>query len=183
MNARPKHRMTADEFLVWGESVDGRHELFQGEVVAMAPEPVRHAKVKFAVARELSAALDRVRLECEVLPDGVGVRIDDGTVFEPDAQLYCGPRLEGDALEVPHPLIVVEVLSPSTGRFDSGTKLIAYFRVPSVVHYLIIDPLTRVLVHHRRDGETILTRVVPSGMLRLDPPGLDLDLDAVFADL
>lgn len=81
------------------------------------------------------------------------------------------------------PVIVVEVQSPSTGTRDSTTKLVDYFRMPSVRHYLIVHPVRRVVVHHARgDVEAgIATRIVGSGVLRLEPPGLDVDVAALLA--
>jgi Uma2 family endonuclease len=174
--------MTVDEFLLWAERQPKRYELVDGEVFVMAPERARHARVKFAVQSALAGAIRHAKVPCEVLPDGMTVRIEARTAFEPDALVYCGERLSGDAIEVPHPLIVVEVLSPSTGSQDTGTKLAGYFRVPSVEHYLIVDPVRRVLIHHRRAGEVIETRIASEGSLRLDPPGLDLSVADLFAE-
>jgi Uma2 family endonuclease len=100
----------------------------------------------------------------------------DGPVFEPDALVRCGPRLDDDAIEVADPLIVVEVVSPSSSRRDSGGKLEGYFRLPSVRHYLIVTVRTRAVIHHQRDeAGVITTRIIRDGPLRLDPPGIELD--------
>jgi Uma2 family endonuclease len=108
------------------------------------------------------------------------VRIDDTTAYEPDVTLYSGPRLPPSAVEVLNPVIVVEVLSPSTRQFDVSIKLAGYFRLPSVAHYLIVDPTQPSIVHHSRGtGDTIVRRVVTDGSIVLDPPGLEL----VVADL
>ncbi len=78
-------------------------------------------------------------------------------------------------------MIVVEVLSPSTGRFDTGTKLGDYFRLASLCHYLIVDLKRRCVIHHRRDGAgTIATQVVREGAITLDPPGPMLGVTAPF---
>lgn len=69
--------------------------------------------------------------------DGMTVEVDDSD-HEPDAVVHCGPRLPGDGVAVPTPLIIVEVLSPSTSSIDRAWKLQAYFRLPSVCHYLIV---------------------------------------------
>lgn len=92
MVAQPKPRMTVDEFLVWAEGRPGRYELVDGEVFAMSPERVRHAEVKAAAYLALRSALKQGQRPCYVLPDGVSVRIDQDTVFEPDAVVYCGAR-------------------------------------------------------------------------------------------
>jgi Uma2 family endonuclease len=74
------------------------------------------------------------------------------------------------------PMIVVEVLSPSSRSRDAGLKLADYFRIPSVQHYLIVATDIRTVIHHARDeAGTILTRIVRDGPVRLDPPGLVLD--------
>ncbi len=166
--------MSVDDFLAWAEAEQGRHELVDGQVHAMAPERVGHAETKFTVQTALKQAIDRAGVPCRMLPDGVTVRIDATTAYEPDALVYCGPRLSRNAVVVTAPLIVVEVLSPSTGFYDRHDKLAGYFAVPSIRHYLIVDIDRRVVIHHERDGDTIRTRLLPSGALRLDPPGLDL---------
>jgi|WetSurMetagenome_2_1015567.scaffolds.fasta_scaffold644611_2 Uma2 family endonuclease len=182
MTALQKNKMTADEFLAWaaarqGESEDGRLELIDGEVIAMAPERVRHLEAKASAYVALAAAIRRIGASCFVLPDGASVRIDAWTVFEPDALVYCGERLGGDEVIVPNPLIVVEVLSPSTAYNDLGRKLTSYFMLLSVLHYLIIDPERRVVIHHARgSGDMIMTRIVSHGTIKLDPPGLEMTM-------
>src|SRR5262245_62500503 len=72
-------------------------------------------------------------------------------------------------------VIVVEVLSPSTGHIDATAKLADYFKVASVAHYLIIDPEKTLIVHHARGtGDAILARVVTAGSVTLDPPGIEI---------
>ena len=177
-------RMTADEFLVWAmDQPEGRYELASGEVVAMAPERAAHARAKFEACRALSDAIRAAGLPCETFTDGMAVRIDEATVYEPDTSLRCGPRLEDDAVEFADPVVVVEVLSPSTRARDSGAKLADYFRLPSVRHYLILRTDTRSAIHHARDEDgAIATAIVTEGTLSLDPPGITVALEAVFAE-
>ena len=179
MSELPKQRpMTVDEFLTWSETEPGRHELVNGRVFAMAPERVRHTRAKFATSMALLRAIEKAGLPCEVLPDGATVRIDATTAYEPDALVRCGAALDGDLIEVPDPIVVVEVLSPSTRTIDTGAKLAGYFMIASLRHYLIIDGERRLVVHHRRsDGDTIATRVIGFGAIRLDPPGIEISCE------
>jgi Uma2 family endonuclease len=111
----------------------------------------------------------------------MAVRIDDSTTYEPDGLVYCGPELPPSALEVPNPILVVEVISPSSEHIDTSIKLADYFRVPSVMHYLIVDPERPLIVHHaRRSNDPILTGIVRHGVVALDPPGLELALADVY---
>jgi Uma2 family endonuclease len=181
---RPPGRMTVDQFLAWlDEGPEGaRYELVAGEVVAMAPERAAHARRKARIWRALSDAIDAARLPCEALPDGMTVKIDEHTAYEPDAVVHCDEALADEAVIVPAPVIVVEVLSPTTRARDAGAKLADYFRLPSVRHYLLVQTERRTVIHHRRgDGGDIETRIVTAGTVDLDPPGLTLDLDRIYA--
>ena len=182
MTALPKARMTVAEYLAWAEDQPGRYELLNGEVIAMSPEGAGHAEKKAAVHAALLAGIRSRGLPCYALPDGMTVRIDEATAYEPDALVYCGSKLSPAAIEVPNPIIVVEVLSPSTRHIDLSAKLADYFRLPSVAHYLIVDPVSPRIIHHARDaGDTILTRSVTAGTVVLDPPGLELALVDVYS--
>jgi len=181
MNPLPKRKITVDEYLAWADGRPGRYELYAGSIYAMAPERVGHAKTKFAIQTALLAGVKRAGLPCHMLPDGVTVRIDETTAHEPDALVYCGAELSNDALETPNPIIVVEVLSPSTRHIDASAKLAGYFRVPSVQHYMIVDPDQRFVIHHARgERDLIATRIIRDGALRLDPPGIEIALTDIF---
>jgi Uma2 family endonuclease len=181
MSGLPQQRMTVDEYLVWAEGRAGRYELYNGVVYAMAPERAAHAETKHAVANALSAAIAKAKLDCWMLPDGMTVRVDSNTAHEPDALVYCGAKLPSNAIEVPDPIIVVEVLSPSTRHIDASAKLAGYFTLPSVHHYLIIDAEKRVVIHHARaDAGLISTRLVHKGTLALHPPGLRVAVARLF---
>jgi Uma2 family endonuclease len=181
MNVLAKPRMNVDEFLGWAIGRPGRYELFRGEVWMMSPETVGHAKIKAAVLMALVSAIRRSGRPCHALPDGVVVRIDNTTAFGPDAQVYCGDELAPSAVEVPAPVIIVEVLSQSTRRVDVSYKLAGYFRLPSVSHYLIVDPTQPSIVHHARGTSgDIVTRIITDGIIALDPPGLELTMSDIY---
>jgi Uma2 family endonuclease len=184
MNAPPRNkRMTVDEFIPWARAQPkGRYELVHGEVVAMSPERSRHRQVKGTIFMALTAALQKRGIAGVVEPDGSTVRIGPDAAFEPDALLYLGDRLQPGSIEVPNPVIVVEVLSEGTAGVDSGRKFSGYFSLSSVVHYLIVDADLDVIAHHRRmPSGTIESSTVTTGVLRLDPPGLELTLTDIFS--
>lgn len=174
-------RITTDEFLLWAEGRDGRWELFDGNPVMMAPERLAHVRTKARTFAALENGLRQAGLACEAVMDGIAVRIDAQTTFEPDATVICGPRRSGDMIAVSDPTIVVEVLSPTTAAVDHGRKLSGYFSLPSVEHYLILDPERRVVIHHKRGtGDAIETRVLTEGVANLDPPGFEVAVAALF---
>jgi len=179
MNAplRKSSRLTAEEFIAWAMAQEsGRYELFEGEIVSMAPERAAHSRAKTAVFDRLRDAIRLAGVSCEVFADGMAVRIDDRFVFEPDATLRCGEPLDGNATFMTDPVVVVEVLSPSTQTTDSNLKLEHYFRLPSVHHYLIVRTTHPAVIHYYRTPDGPVPEIVQPGPLRLDPPGITLQL-------
>ena len=170
----PTPRMTVEEFLAWAEGRPGRHELIRGEVVAQAAERAAHWEVKLATHVALLAVIKAKALPCHVVPDGATVRIDEATAYEPDAMVYCGPRPPPSAMLVENPVVIVEVLSPSTEHRDQGRKLADYFRLPSVAHYLISIPTRRSSSTTSGAATTMLTRIIHEGTITLDPPGMEV---------
>ncbi len=182
----PKDKMTFDEFMTWYETAEGRWELHNGVPVRKhdptkgQAERARHARAKHRVVQTLSEAIAKAGLDCEALPDGMTVRVSDEIAYEPDALVYCGERIADEAIVVPDPVIIVEVLSPSTAYKDLTDKLADYFSLPSLAHYLVIDPVHGQITHHYRAGKEIAARIIPpktAETLTLDPPGLTLALD------
>jgi Uma2 family endonuclease len=170
--------MTVPEFLAWAErSEAGRYELFRGEIVSMAPQRAEHAQAKLRAANALDAAIRRAGLVCEAFVDGLAVVIDETTSYVPDALVNCGEAVAPDSLIATNPVIVVEVLSPSTGGLDKSAKLADYFRVAGLSHYLIVDLARRHVVHYRsRSSGAATVAILKDGEIALDPPGILLSV-------
>ena len=103
MSAQPKAGIDVDACLAWAEQQPGRYELVDGEIFALSPQRVRHAETKFSVQFALRGGLRAAGLACHMLPDGITVRVDAATCFEPDALVYCGERLGPDVTQAPAP--------------------------------------------------------------------------------
>ncbi len=121
--------------------------------------------------------------EFEVMTaNGLSSAIRRATIYEPDALVRCGEPLPDDAVRIVDPVVVVEVLSPSSRTRDTGWKLEDYFRLASVRHYLIVETGGRSVIHHRKDAAgRIETRILRGGALELDPPGLAVAVETFFA--
>jgi len=148
----------------------------------MAPERVEHNDRKMLTWLALRRAVREAGAPCHVVGDGMTVEVADSD-YEPDAILYFGERLIAGSTVVPHPLVVVEVLSPTTSATDRAWKLREYFRLPSVRHYLIVWADRHQIVHHRRDDAgTIVTTVLTDGEIRLVPAGISVAVAEIYAD-
>jgi Uma2 family endonuclease len=177
MSEAAQKRMMADEFLAWTmEQPENEHyELVAGQVIAMAPERATHGRIKARLARFIGNAIDAANLRCETYVDSMAVRVNPDTVYEPDVMVRCGAPLDGDAIEVTDPIIIIEVVSPSSAKRDTGGKLADYLNIPSVRHYLIVLTDKPTMIHHRRDDTgAITTAILRDDAVRLDPPGIEL---------
>lgn len=181
MSRAAEHLMDVDAFLVWADGREGRWELRDGRPLLMSPERAIHALTKAAAYEQLAAGVRSAALPCRVFPDGMTVRTSARTAFEPDALVVCPSPPDLDTVEIANPIVIVEVLSPSTAADDHGPKLDGYFSLPSVEHYLILDPDRRVMIWHKRGAaDAIETRILRDGIVRLEPPGLQADVAGFF---
>ena len=182
MNVPLRRRMKVPEFLEWAEAQPkGRYELVDGDVIAMSPERARHVRAKAASWLALAEAIKRAELPCEAFSEGIAVVINEGTSREPDALVQCGKPIDPNSLVSDSPIILVEVLSPSNERSDTGEKFAEYFTLVSVHHYLIVNPFRRLVTHHERlSSGAITTQIVENGEIELFPPGLLVPVEAMF---
>jgi Uma2 family endonuclease len=182
MNELAPKRMTVEEYLEWAQGRPGRYELVNGRPIHISPETTGHISAKCLTWLALADTINASGLDLFALGDGAAVRISDITAFEPDDLVYPGPKLPENEMVVPNPVVVVEVLSPSSTNRDTTAKLTGYFSVPSVEHYLVVDPVDRLVVHYRRaaHGEVLARSVPEHGTLDLSPPGLKLPVRRCF---
>lgn len=130
--ARQPRRITVGEFLAWDDGTDTRHELVDGEIVAMNPPMARHA----LLVAELGAAIRaRLPVGCRVYIGGGAVLPDDDTNYRiPDLAVSCVPSRKH---WVEEPRLVVEVLSDSTRKYDMTGKLAFYRSFSSIGEILL----------------------------------------------
>jgi Uma2 family endonuclease len=144
----------------------------------MSPERWRHGFVKMEAAFALREAMLRAGLDCGAFVDSLTIRIRDDRAFRPAAGVVCPPPPPPDAVVIDNPVVVGEVLSPTTADLDHGIKVQGYFSLASVEHCVILDADRRVAIHHRRgDGDYIETRFVSEGALTLAPPGIEVRVE------
>ena len=176
----PVQVCSREEYRLWCASQPrGRYERIDGRIVAMAPERGAHLRRKAAVWQALDRAIRAAGVACQALPDGATVETGESD-YEPDALINCGAPMDDDAVAAPNPVVIVEVLSPGTASSDTGAKLAGYFQVLSVVHYLIVHPTKRMIIHHRRTDQGIATHLVASGAVVLDPPGIVVSVEEIY---
>ncbi len=173
--------MSAEEFAVWAEAQPEKHwELFEGVPALQQSQTWGHAHFKFRIAQALDGAISKSGLKLFIGVDGIVVKAGTKTAFQPDVVIFAGAMGFRDII-TPDPIVVVEVLSPSTERKDFTVKLRGYFDAPTIQHYLIVNWEDREIVHHARAGEGLAKpSIVRDGILKLDPPGLEIAHAEIF---
>ena len=129
--------MTRQEFFHWAEAQDERHEFDGFQPVAMTGGSLGHSLLAGNVNRQLGNRL--AGSGCRPLGPDAGVATVGDTVRYPDAVVSCTPFSGRDRL-VPNPVVVFEVISPSSVRTDRIVKLREYAAVPTIRRYVIVEP-------------------------------------------
>lgn len=151
-----------------------RHEYLEGEMFAMSGASRRHNRIVLNVGKGLDSALEE--RGCEVFVSDMRVLTPDTKFFTyPDVVAVCGELRFADA-EVDtllNPVVVVEVLSPSTAEYDRGAKFAHYRSISSLKDYVLVAQ-DRVHVEHYLRQENDDWR-----LLKLDDLGQTLELPSV----
>ena len=171
--------MSLDEFLGWEREQPERHEYVDGVIRMMTGGSLDHS----TIASNLWMSL-REKLK------GTGCRPFRGdakvlahqSVRYPDLSVTCS-AIHGTDDVVPNPVVVIEIISPSTAREDRGRKKIDYFATPSIRQYAIIEQEERLIdLYTRTDAGWIDEVVVDDGVLNLWAIGVAISLDAIYED-
>lgn len=174
--------ITVQEFLAWDSGDDRSYELHGGQVVAMAPPSAAHTILAGNLARHLGNALEG-RAPCTVRSEA-GILIDPTCWYQADLAVTCHPHRHGQQ-EIIDPILIVEVLSPSTEDGDRKIKLPAYRALASVREIVLIDARRVYCELHRRASDhwrhDLL--VAPAHSLRLESVGLELPLERLYANI
>lgn len=180
----PDAPFTLAEYLAIEPEGNVRHELIDGELVAMTGTSRAHN----AIAINLAAAI-RPHLRgtpCRVASADMKVVIAElGRGYYPDLVVSCGdPSDEPDAYTETRPRLIVEILSPSTEAFDRGDKGDHYRSIPSLEDYVLVAQSTRAVEVRSRSGEGwTVTRRGAGDVVTLRSIGLELPVATIYEDV
>jgi Uma2 family endonuclease len=177
--AEPARRLwSLDEFLAFDDGTDTRYELFDGQIFAMAPASDVHGALVARLVVRLGTGL---RSPCEVVIDaGIVPPERADSYYEADLAITC-TGLTGQQY-LTEPVLIVEVLSPSTATTDRDRKLPDYRTIPSLQDILVVSSTEPRIEHFRRepDGWKIHD-LRGQGTLRLEAFDITLDLADLYA--
>ena len=149
MTEPARRYLTPEAFYDWLRTQERRHELVDGVPSMMAGAGRRHDRITINALGALDRALGDGR--CQTFSADTFVRIPAGNRRLPDMGVDCG-RPDDASLEAAEPVLVVEVLSPTSRAFDQTEKLEEYKTVPSLEYILLVDPEVPQVRLYRRDA-------------------------------
>jgi Uma2 family endonuclease len=174
-------RLTVDEFLVWDNDSQQRYELIHGEVVAMAPTSNAHAQIVANASGEVRA---RLKPPCRVMNEvGIRLSVRDDTYYEADVAVVCSP-VDPHGRGIRNPVVIIEVLSPSTMAKDSRVKLPDYRRVWSVKEVLLIHSEEKhVELWRRGEGVWTVIDLEAANTVALESLRIEFPVEALYEGL
>ncbi len=150
MSAAPEARYSPEEYLELERRAERKHEYFRGQIFLMAGASLRHNLIVGRLLRHLGNLFDGK--PCDVVPSDLRVKCPSGLYTYPDAIVICGEieleDIHKDALL--NPTVLFEVLSPSTEKYDRGTKFDHYREIPSLQEYVLIAQDQLRIEHYQR---------------------------------
>ncbi|MBZ0279322.1 MAG: Uma2 family endonuclease [Anaerolineae bacterium] len=168
--ALPKQVWTEAEYLAFERTSDTRHEYHQGEIFEMVGASLNHNRIVMNTSGSLFNQL--LQRPCEIFSNDMRLKIPATRLYTyPDIVAVCGePQLADDEMDILlNPVLIIEVLSPSTETYDRGKKFQDYRTILTLQEYLLVAQDAHRVERFLRqpNGEWLLT----------DAIGLDAVLD------
>ena len=176
--------LTPEEYLAAEEASPHKNEYLNGVIYAMAGGTPVHSSLCVNV---LGSLRERLRGKpWRPFNSDMKLRIQRGPdhrYYYPDAMVVCNPRRAGSWQD--EPTVIVEVLSGSTARVDQGEKREAYFRLPSLRHYVMLaSEKIEAVDWHLRDGVWTAEGLrEPDDLICLEAIGCEISLREIYEDV
>ena len=186
MSLQPKTAYSFDDYLgVEREAVDTKHEYVAGHVYAMTGASYHHNLIAANLVRRLGNQLDAG--PCTVLSNDMRVRVEaaDASTY-PDVVALCDePAFHDERSDVlTNPILLIEVLSPSTEGYDRGGKFALYRALPSLRQYILVaqDRYSVDVFTRRDDNRWVLTAYSdPDDLIRFDAIACAVPMSEIYA--
>jgi Uma2 family endonuclease len=180
MNALIQPKLTLEAYLAWENEQPEKHEFHRGEVFAMVGARRVHGRLVSNLSLSLQLALKGS--PCQVFLEGMKVQVGDDTVLYPDVFVTCDKLDLATDMIFRAPTVVIEVLSPSTQRYDRSHKFALYRRIPALREYILVDPDTRRVEAFRinEQGQWVLHDMSDDAVLEVASLSVQVTMAGVF---
>lgn len=153
--AKLKTKISVADYLEGEKTSPVKYEFVYGEVYAMAGTSDNHNRIVNEIVARLVVHLRDSR--CEPFSGEIKVRVSPNVYYYPDVLVSCEESPENPYFRN-EPILIVEVISPSTEHIDRREKLLFYQQMPSLQEYVVIEQKKiSIEVHRRRSDGTWIT--------------------------
>jgi len=179
--------MTVEEYLKFEEKSSTKHEYVDGRIFDVTGASRRHNIIGGNVFAVLHGFLDGT--PCRPFIEAMKARVRTANCFYyPDVMVACDESAAEESVYTECPVLIVEVLSPSTAAVDRREKLTNYTKIPTLVEYLIVHQRYRRVELYRKDHDANWTKTEYRGMdhlvLESLPKGkLTISLDTIYKNV
>ncbi len=177
--------MTYAEYLAHELDAEVKHAFHDGEIYAMEGGTRAHGAIATSFSTELTRAVETAGCGCKVFNSDVRLSLRERHAMYPDVSIACPPLVppphDGEALS--NPVVIVEVLSPTTADWDLAGKFELYREFTSLRHYLVAHADAWRVMHFERqaDGRWLMDEHGPGDVIELSALGCSISVDAVYA--
>lgn len=185
MSALPKIQpyFTVEEYFAHEERADYRNEYYRGEIFAMAGASANHNRIARNLTNSLTNALSNS--SCEAFATDLRLYVKREQLYTyPDVMVICGPLLfaPGRMDTVTNPVVLIEVLSPTTEAYDRGKKFEFYRTLDTLQDYVLVDQERMHIEHFHRQGQVwqLASYDLAESVLSLPSIAVEIPLAAVY---
>jgi Uma2 family endonuclease len=183
MASVPVSPLSEEEYLHLERNAEIKSEFFDGHMFAMAVGSFNHSQLGAQIAVVLAP---RIQKGCRVFNSDMRIKIGDAGLYTySDGGVVCGEPQFADRQRdiLLNPVLIVEVLSPSSERYDRGKKFALYRTIPSFLEYLIIHQGRRHVEHYSKqeDGSWVLREYSGEGSVQIARWRSNLPLAEIYA--
>lgn len=182
--SNPALKLTEEQYLAIERAAEFRSEFRDGEMLAKSGGTMSHSDLQANIIAELHAALHGS--DCRISTSDIRVRVSTtGMYAYPDVSVVCGKRLVADEKQdvLLNPVVIFEILSPSTEQYDRGVKFQHYRTIESLKEYILVDQnKVRIEQYIRQDATTWILRDHQriEEELRMDSIGISIPLQRIY---
>ncbi|MGI8469208.1 MAG: Uma2 family endonuclease [Pyrinomonadaceae bacterium] len=184
MTVLPKTKMTLKEYFEFDRNAEGNFEYFDGEIFEMSGVSPNHARIERNFLVRLSPRASEKK--CEVFPANLRIKVPALPTYRyPDLSVVCGKAefVEIGGLQcLANPILIVEVLSDSTEKYDQGEKFREYKSIESFNEYLLISSTERIVVLYQKYNEKFWLRsdYTAGEFFHLNTLDIDVGVDELY---
>ena len=183
--AQSRRKYTIEEYVELLKNSEERLEYFDGEILSMASGALIHSEIESNLNRHIGNLL--AERPCRVMSGSTAIKTVKALPFRmADVSVVCGEK-QSEVYRGIHmllnPVLICEVLSPKTERYDRDDKFIAYQAIESFQEYLLVEQERAHVIRYRRQPDNRWVRSDVIGMessVELESLGITVSLSEIY---